>query len=362
MPTLTSISAKLAAGIHRIAGHLPLAGPLRPLRGSFSALDRLRNGECWGEILRDSQQTGPCPAGSITERCGMRQHDHQPWPVFWTSTDEARLVGSLLHWRDPADRICEEGCYHQIGLVHLGERYLSAQAYVPRGAPLRGAWTSLVSQWGNGRNYYHWLIDSLPRLWVREHLPEPTRVLIPEAAGPFVRESLELLGLDGLCEAPASRCVRPERFYFCSPLAMTGCWNPLGLDWLRNRFQSCFKPAGTGVPLFLTRRATTRVPKELDRIESLFEQAGFRIVDGGRLGLREQIELASAAPAIAGIHGAAMTNILWARPGTPVLEIFQPAYLNACYEQIAFQGGLRYSALVLDAADPSEKIERWLAD
>ena len=31
-----------------------------------------------------------------------------------------------------------------------------------------------------------------------------------------------------------------------------------------------------------------------------------------------------------------MTNLPWANPETPVLEFFQPGYLNACYEQIAF--------------------------
>lgn len=60
--------------------------------------------------------------------------------------------------------------------------------------------------------------------------------------------------------------------------------------------------------------------------------------------VREQISVTSAAPAIAGFHGAAMTNLLWANPGTPVLEIFSPEYLNACYEQIAFHHCMAYDA------------------
>jgi len=84
-------------------------------------------------------------------------------------------------------------------------------------------------------------------------------------------------------------------------------------------------------------------------------------VDCAKLDFRQQIERASAAPAIAGIHGAAMTNILWSRPGTPVLEIFQPQFLVACYEQIALQGQLDYTPHVLEGESPLHGIQEWLA-
>ena len=361
MSALRSIALRLAKGADQVAAHLPKAGSFRPLRGAFSACRELREGRLAGEILLEGQTTGPCPAGSITARCGMSQHDHQPWPVFWTRSDDARLAGRLLHWRDPADRICLEGCYHFPGRRRLGEDRLLAQLVVPGGTPLPGAWTSLASNWGDGKNYFHWLTDNLTRLWVRDRLPEATRILIPASGARYVRESLEILGISDLCEAREDACLRPERFYFCSPLAMTGVWNPLGWDWLRQAFAASFRPPGAGRPVFLTRRASSRVPEELARIEATLAAAGFDIVDCGKLGFREQIEATSGAPAIAGIHGAAMTNILWARPGTPVLEIFQPAYLNACYEQIAFQGGLVYTALVLEGSDPLGALDEWLA-
>jgi capsular polysaccharide biosynthesis protein len=360
MSKTRSMALVLAKCGDRLAAHLPGAGDFRPLRGTFSALDELNEGKLRGEVVVDRQAIGPCPPDSITARCGMSQHDHQPWPVFWTRSDDARLVGNLLHWRNSADHICLEGCYHFPGRRRLGEDRLLAQLIVPPATHLKGAWTSIASNWGDGRNYFHWVTDNLTRLWLSERLPETTRVLIPHTTARYVRESLEMLGIQDLCEMRGEPCLQPERFYFCSPLAMTGVWNPLGFDWLRERFSQYFPPAGSGRPVFLTRRANTRVPEGLEQIESMFSAAGFEILDCGKLGFREQIEIASAAPAIAGIHGAAMTNILWSQPGTPVLEIFQPEYLNACYEQIAFQGRLDYSACVLEGEDPVREIERWL--
>ncbi len=356
-----SVLLKAFHGFDRIAAKLPSAGPFHPVKGNFSAHRLLQEGRLEGEVLREQQAPGPCPPGSMTARSGLGQHDHQPWPVFWTRTNNARIVGALRQWRDPAGRVCSEGSYHLLERRRLGEDRLLAPWFPGKETNLRGAWTSLASNWGDGRNYFHWITDNLTRLLVRERLPETTRVLIPQTRHGYVRESLEMLGVLDVCEMRDDPCLQPERYYFCSPLAMTGVWNPLGWDWLRERFLPHFRTAGSGRPVFLTRRAGTRVPATLARIESIFSDAGFDVVDCGKLAFREQIAMASGAPALAGIHGAAMTNILWCRPGTPVLEIFQPEYLNACYEQIAFQGQLDYAVSVLEGESPLREIEDWLA-
>ena len=297
----------------------------------------------------------------MTERAAFRQHDHQPWPVFWTKSEDARLVGKPLHWRDPQDRICLEGVYHMPERRRISEDKWSAQMLVPEPIPLPGAWTSLLSNWNDGRNYFHWMLDGLTRLQVRDMLPEATRILIPAEPSGFVTETLVLLGIADLAVPAPAECLSPERYYFCAPTAMTGVLNPLGFDGLRERFSHHFSERASGRPVFLTRRGGNRIPENLAEIEALFEAAEYDIVDCGAITVLEQIRRISAAPAVAGLHGAAMTNLLWARPGTPVLEIFQPTYLNACYEQIAFQGGLHYSHLIIEGDNPLPAIGKWLS-
>lgn len=67
-------------------------------------------------------------------------------------------------------------------------------------------------------------------------------------------------------------------------------------------------------------------------------------------------------PTIAGLHGAAMTNLLWAQPETRVLELFTPGYLNACYEQMAFQGGLLHTGIILKDSGSGDRLNEWLCD
>ncbi|MEK7950828.1 glycosyltransferase family 61 protein [Luteolibacter soli] len=242
----------------------------------------------------------------------------------------------------------------------MSEDKLLAHMLPQKSRHLTGAWTSIASNWGDGRNYFHWITDNLTRLFVRESLPESARVLLPISTSPYIRETLEILGIAELCESPRETNLCVERFYFCSPVAMSGVWNPLGFDWLRKSFSPCFGAVGSGPAVFLTRRGSNRIPAFLETIEALFRKAGFKILDCGKLTVREQISAVSAAPAIAGIHGAAMTNILWASPTTPVLEVFEPSYLNACYEQIAFQGGLRYAATCEIGSALEASVGRWL--
>ena len=48
----------------------------------------------------------------------------------------------------------------------------------------------------------------------------------------------------------------------------------------------------------------------------------------------DQVELFSSADMIVGPHGGGLTNMTWAPPGTPVVEIFGD-YVNPCYMTLA---------------------------
>lgn len=343
-----------------VCEHLPAFGPFQPSRGWFSAYEELCNGKLEGEVLFHSQVPGPEPENSITVRSALNQARFQPWPAFWTKSDNALLLGRNALWRNDKNKFCLEAAYHTRERRRIREDSLFARSWVGDAEALPGAWTSVVSNWGDGRNYFHWLLDNLTRLMARNQLPEGTRILIPSGLPSFARETLELLGLVESCTPVSGRPLRPERFYFCSPVAMTGVWNPAGFNWLRNQFSPYFSQPMSQGRIFLTRRGTNRIPADLAEIEELFQQSGFRIIDPGSLTVREQIQLASGATAIAGIHGAAMANLLWCRPATPVLEIFGSSYLNGCYEQISLQGNLDYSSSILGENHAYDDMRNWI--
>jgi hypothetical protein len=338
---------------------LPRIGMFQPLRSEFSAIARLEQRRLSGAVLMGRQSIGPCTPGSMTQRAGMHQNNLQPWPIFWVRSDTARLVGRFFLWRDESDNWCSEDAYNSPVRLTPRDDRLFAQTFVRQPLLLEGAWTSIVSKWGAGNNYYHWMLDCLTRLRVREALPEATRILIPRRGSRFIGETLEMLGLASSTESPAASTLQPERYYFCSPTAMTGAWNPYGFNWLREKFMPFCQTAATGRAIFLTRRSAARIPSCLPEIEDIFTKNGFMIVDCATLSVREQMRIASSASAIAGLHGAAMTNLLWAQPGTPVLEIFSPDWLNGAYEQIALHFKLNYQPHIIDKASIISYLNNW---
>ena len=80
----------------------------------------------------------------------------------------------------------------------------------------RGSYFSLIHLWSTTRNYYHWMHDSLKRLYgILEYLPDDTRFIVPSDLGPVERETLLLLGIDGARLAPfAGNEISGTRYAF----------------------------------------------------------------------------------------------------------------------------------------------------
>jgi capsular polysaccharide biosynthesis protein len=63
----------------------------------------------------------------------------------------------------------------------------------------------------------------------------------------------------------------------------------------------------------------------------LLEQRGFVRIEPGGMSVRDQIDHFAAAEVVVAPHGAALTNLVFARPGVKVLEIFPASYVNSCF-------------------------------
>ena len=85
--------------------------------------------------------------------------------------------------------------------------------------------------------------------------------------------------------------------------------------------------------LYVTRGSGPNTRRLVDE-EALWprlEQRGFVRIDPGTMSVRDQIDHFAAADAIVGLHGAALSNLVFAKPGARVLEIFAPSYVKHCF-------------------------------
>ena len=194
---------------------------------------------------------------------------------------------------------------------------------------------SLACRGGAG-NYYHFLLDVLPRWGIlQESLPglEPDRLYVPCGTS-YEKELLALTGLDryDLVATGKHRAVSADHLLVPSmpnPFEVAPTWM---VEWVRAQLppdRTDDKPRR----LYVTRGSGPNTRRLVDE-ESLWprlEQRGFVRIDPGTLSVRDQIDHFAAADVVVGLHGAALTNLVFLKPGARVLDLFAPGYVKHCY-------------------------------
>lgn len=101
--------------------------------------------------------------------------------------------------------------------------------------------------------------------------------------------------------------------------------------------------------IVLVRRSQKR---RILNLESIFEnmQASFphlnvHVVDFERLPLREAISLVASSEVLIGAHGAGLTNLIFMKPKSSVVEIFPPGFQRCSYKQLAHIASVSYTAI-----------------
>ena len=90
-----------------------------------------------------------------------------------------------------------------------------------------------------------------------------------------------------------------------------------------------------------------------DTLADLLRRNGFVVVDPGRMTPQEQIEIASRTTVVVGSMGAALTNIVWAYPGTKVIAIagYLPGANYGLFASLAAVLGQNYHLVLGELRD-----------
>jgi capsular polysaccharide biosynthesis protein len=177
---------------------------------------------------------------------------------------------------------------------------------------------------GGSRNYYHWMLDYLPRLMLAG---TDVKLLVNEARAPFQDECFALLGIDAdrLVGVPdAAQIVCDELQAAAVPVRQMRL-DDAALAWLRGDF-AAKALAGSGIStkrrLYVSRKDASlrRVVNEAEVLDAL-GPLGFELVIAGDLCVAEQVRLFSEAELVIAPHGAALTNMVFTNPGALLVEL-----------------------------------------
>lgn len=113
--------------------------------------------------------------------------------------------------------------------------------------------------------------------------------------------------------------------------------------------------SGWGDKLLIARTGVERRGLiNLAEIVALLEERGFRVLDPMKASAAEQIAACAAARCIVGVMGAAMTNTVFASPGTHVIHLAPEGWLESYYWDLAAVRGHRYTAAYGPASGEGE--------
>jgi len=194
--------------------------------------------------------------------------------------------------------------------------------------------------------YYHWLIEDLPVFLKSLAVARKARVIMPNNAAPYVREFVGLIDNEIL---QIGSPVRVERLIMTGKTAGMGSPvagltpHPADVSILREFFRKFFEPGLCDRRLYLSRMGRGRSPANENELQSRMEKMGFEVFDGSDMSLRSQVALFSRASRVIGLHGAALSNIVWTPEGVDVCEIFSSGYMPSCYSALTAMRRGRYT-------------------
>ncbi len=248
--------------------------------------------------------------------------------------EDGRLVGEAAATITPAGTLDRETSPY-FGIRRPTEHPVHLRLRYPQPEHVAGTVVSLASH-ASARNYYHSLMDALPR-WglLQELFPDerPDRVVVGHTTR-WDRQLVAMVGLDALplVEPTHALHLRADRLLVPAIDNQTTLAPPWVTAWLRAHLPARDvrdKPRR----LYVTRgdRPNTRRYVQEEALLPHLERQGFVRVDPGTMSVQEQIDHFAAAEVVVAPHGAGLVNLTFAPPGVRVLELFAPRYLNPGY-------------------------------
>lgn len=214
-------------------------------------------------------------------------------------------------------------------------------------------------------NYYHWMIDLLPRLLLikKNNLSDFSErsVILHFPPKSYEAETLDLLNISGENVVR----IQPFELVVVKDLVVANYYSnernfPKWKKTLLKEFKELVTTTNSSeteykkVYLYRGNQRIRRLIQEEDLVKIL-RGRGFKIVDPQKLRLVEQIQILKQARIVVSIHGAALTNIVFCEKGSSVIELRSIHNSPEHYSSIARAYELNFDTVSLPPARIKKK-------
>jgi capsular polysaccharide biosynthesis protein len=187
--------------------------------------------------------------------------------------------------------------------------------------------------------YYHWMLDILPRLaLISKIIPlDSVDYFITEFTQlPFQTETLDKVGIPVHKIIPSNENwnfhIKAETLLVPSLVGPLDQPDPFQVNFLKTLFKDCISSKPPFRRLYISRKKVGRreIVNEDELIDCL-SKLNFQIIYCEEMKVADQVRLFSEAAVIISSHGSALTNLVFCKQGTIVLDIFNESHINPCF-------------------------------
>ncbi len=307
-----------------------------------------------------------CPPKTIEDQVDWQfeiEYQHESPETFFAVIPEGRVWGNNGTVIAPDDKFLADLSI-EFGSSE-SEHSILRQWRLPYVHYINGT-VAVLSAVG-GDKYFHWMFDVLPRI----HLLKCAGVdkdcvdkfCVNGLDYPFQRETLAVLGIpeEKIIESCKFPHIKAKKLVVPSLPGNTGHMPNWACEFLKKEFLRSNIPVsklGKREFIYISRANANyrRVLNEPDVVKFL-QKFGFRVVALELISVAEQALLLSSASVVVAPHGAGLSNLVFCQPGTKVVELFSPNYVNVCFWACSDQVGLDYYYLIGHGQRPDEYID-----
>jgi hypothetical protein len=200
-------------------------------------------------------------------------------------------------------------------------------------------------------NYYHWMMDAVPRLWVLDLFQDKQQVplLTPGYTLPgFATETFKALGITNPLVPLNCHMARVASLYFPS-FHSPGGYSRDHVTTLSDRLRRAFGVADVRPDrlIYISRNdAGSRHVANEAEVMALLAPMGFEVVTLSKMSVPDQAKLFASARLVVAPHGAGNTNLLFASRAAGLIEVLPQGSRNPCYWLLTKQNGQRYGRML----------------
>lgn len=192
-------------------------------------------------------------------------------------------------------------------------------------------------------NFFHWYLDSVPRLIeVKERFPELTLLLPKNISNQtYVKQFCSLFDIN-YREIDKDKTYKINTLISVNNLAPSGNFRPKNLLKLTSLFRSYSTDKSEKTRIWISRQNSKTKIENFTEVSELLKTFNIEVVDLESLSLIEQVKLFRSIEFVGGLHGAGFTNLIHCK-NTKVLEVRNQSNKDRnCYFSLCSDLGLEY--------------------